>query len=59
MENEKEKIREKVSTAWETLCLYEETLGVDSESVRHQLIIWKTLDALWNDLYDEECGFYL
>ena len=54
MENEKGKIREKVSTAWETLCLYEESLGVDSESARHQLIIWKTLDELWNDLYDEE-----
>lgn len=54
MENEKEKIREKVSTAWETLCLYEETLGGDSESAKHQLVIWRTLDELWNDLYDEE-----
>ena len=54
MGNEKEKIREKVSMAWETLCLYEEAFGVNSELARHQLIIWKTLDELWNDLFDEE-----
>lgn len=54
MTNEKEIIRERVRGAWDKLCLYEETFGVDSESATIQRYMWRALDDLYCDLYDEE-----
>lgn len=55
MTNEKEIIRERVREAWNKLCLYEETFGMDSEIATIQRYTWHALDGLYCDLYDEEC----
>lgn len=54
MKTDKEKIREMVKDAWETLCFYTTVFGGDCEITNNARRKWAIIDDIWNELYDEE-----